>query len=54
LEDLLDGDLAIAVGISRRAFAYVENAESDVDHGEDLIDGHRTVAVAVADREIGL
>lgn len=48
-EDLIDGDLTVMVGIAREARCHFGILERDVYHGEDIIDGHRPVAVAVAD-----
>jgi hypothetical protein len=49
VEDLIDGDLPVIVVVTSGTGRHVHIPESYVHHGEQLIDGNRTVAAAVAD-----
>jgi hypothetical protein len=48
-DNLIDGDLAIDVTVARDAVIYLQRFQGDVYHQKDLIDGHPTVLVAIAD-----
>lgn len=47
-EDLVDGDTAIVVGITRAAAGHRQLVHGNVYQDNDLIDGHRPVLIAIA------
>ena len=47
-QQLVDGDLVVAIDIEYRAGVDRRVAESDVDAGQDLVDGHDAVAATVS------
>jgi hypothetical protein len=48
-KDLVDGDLAVLIGVAGVARRNRRVPQSDVHHRKDIIHGDRPVAVAIAD-----